>query len=57
VPDGRTGVASAVENGRDEDMRDYAVSYARIKSLGFSALYLVDLEEGIAELTKGAAIR
>jgi hypothetical protein len=38
-------------------MRDYAVSYARIKSLGFSALYLVDLEEGIAELTKGAAIR
>jgi nucleoside-diphosphate-sugar epimerase len=39
-----------VENGRDEDMRDYAVSYARIKSLGFSAL--VDLEEGIAELIK-----
>jgi nucleoside-diphosphate-sugar epimerase len=39
-----------IENGRDEDMRDYAVSYAKIKGLGFSAA--VDLEQGIAELIK-----
>jgi nucleoside-diphosphate-sugar epimerase len=39
-----------VENGHDEDMRDYAVSYARIKNLGFSAK--VNLEEGITELIK-----
>jgi nucleoside-diphosphate-sugar epimerase len=39
-----------IENGHDEDMRDYVVSYARIKDLGFSAL--VDLEYGIAELIK-----
>jgi nucleoside-diphosphate-sugar epimerase len=39
-----------IENGRDEDRRDYAVSYARIKGLGFSAR--VSLEDGIAELIK-----
>jgi nucleoside-diphosphate-sugar epimerase len=39
-----------VEDGHDEDMRDYAVSYAKIRKLGFSAL--VDLEHGITELIK-----
>ena len=36
--------------GRDPDRRDYAVSYARVKALGFHAT--VSLEAGIRELAK-----
>ena len=40
----------ATAGGRDADRRDYAVSYERIKALGFVAA--VSLEEGLRELAK-----
>ena len=36
--------------GRDVDRRDHAVSYARIKALGFRTT--VSIEEGVRELAK-----
>ena len=43
-------VVESATTGQDLDRRDYAVSYARIKALGFHAT--VSLEEGIRELAK-----
>jgi nucleoside-diphosphate-sugar epimerase len=40
------------ENGSDPDKRDYAVSYAKLRSKGFSVS--VELDEGIAELVEAA---
>lgn len=40
----------ASEEGKDQDRRNYAVSYARIKALGYQTT--VSLEEGIKELAR-----
>ncbi len=40
--------------GRDEDRRDYEVSYARIRALGFHTV--VDVERGLNELIGGLSI-
>lgn len=40
--------------GRDEDRRDYEVSYARIRGLGFSTV--IDVERGLNELIAGLSI-
>jgi nucleoside-diphosphate-sugar epimerase len=41
--------------GRDEDRRDYAVSFARIRSEGFRVQ--VSLEQGLEELARALAAR
>jgi nucleoside-diphosphate-sugar epimerase len=40
----------AAQEGKDQDQRDYAVSYARIKALGYRTT--VSLEEGVQELAR-----
>jgi nucleoside-diphosphate-sugar epimerase len=41
-------------NGRDPDLRDYEVSYARLRAAGFSTS--IGLDEGIAELVCAARL-
>ncbi|MDP6931283.1 MAG: NAD-dependent epimerase/dehydratase family protein, partial [Myxococcota bacterium] len=42
------------EFGKDEDRRDYEVSYARIREIGFRTE--VDIDRGLDELVRGLAL-